>query len=131
MKGIKLELGGSERTLRYDLEAIALIGEKLGVLVRLAHFQDDLLEMPLPLSAIRTILWAGLLHEDAEWMAGRVPALEQRTVGHWITQDNLVEVLTVFFGLFSSASPETQDAIRTTLGLDSENESEAETALTK
>lgn len=89
---ITLELGGKIRRLRYDLNAIAEIGERLDINVRLSNLGADLLERELPLKAVRTILWAGLVHEDAE--------LTEQTVGSWVDQDNLAEVMERFFGLF-------------------------------
>ena len=89
---ITVRLGGAERRLRYDLNAIAEIGERLGIRVRLDRIREDLLGHPLPLSALRTLVWAGLLHED--------PTLTETTVGSWITTDNVAEVLAAFFAVF-------------------------------
>ena len=99
MRGTKIEIGGKERTLRYDMNAWADIGDKLGITVRLAHLQDDLLERPLPLSAVRSIVWAGLIGED--------PDLTEREVGSWIDAENLGEVIKVFFEQFGMTSPVT------------------------
>ena len=89
---VTLELGGQTRRLKYDLNAIAEIGERLGITVRLSNLGADLLERELPLKAVRTILWAGLVHEDVE--------LTEETVGGWVDQNNLQEVMESFFGLF-------------------------------
>ena len=89
---VTLELGGRARRLKYDLNAIAEIGERLGITVRLSNLGGDLLERELPLKAVRTILWAGLVHED--------PDLTEEKVGSWVDQDNLQEVMERFFGLF-------------------------------
>lgn len=110
MKGVKITLGGQERTLRYDLNAIALLGQELGLKVRLAYFREDVLETPLPLSALRTLLWVGLLHAE--------PELTEQQVGGWVDHENLAEVLAAFFELFSSASEDTQRDVAAKLGLD-------------
>ena len=96
-----INLGGKDRALRYDLNALAVIGDKLGVRIRLAHVGEDLLAHPLPLSAIRTIIWAGCLHSERE--------LEEEVVGGWVDQDNLAEVIEYFFDLFSATSPEVRE----------------------
>lgn len=98
-----IELGGAERELRYDLNAIAEIGDRLDIKVRLAHVGEDLMEAKLPLKAIRTVLWAGLLHAD--------PAIDESEVGKWVDQDNLEEVMQYFFELFSGTSPDLQDQV--------------------
>ena len=97
MRGVTLDLGGKERRLRYDLNAIAEIGDRLGVRVRLDHLQEDLLGVPLPLSTLRLILWAGLIHED--------PDLDPKQVGAWVDLENVREVGEAFFQLFGARLP--------------------------
>ena len=89
---VMLELGGKERRLRFDLNAVAEIGERLDITVRLDELGKDLMSKPLPLSALRILLWAGLRHEDSE--------LTPETVGSWVDQDNIREVAERFFTLF-------------------------------
>ena len=89
---VAIKLGGKERQLKYDLNAIAEIGERLKISVRLDKFQEDLMSTPLPLSAIRIMLWAGLRHED--------PDLTPEQVGAWVDLDNIGEVWERFFTLF-------------------------------
>ena len=103
MKGTKLTLGGRERTLRYDLNAVAEIGDRLGLEVRIASLGDDIFSKPLPLSALRTVIWAGLIHEE--------PDLTEKEVGAWIDEDNWAEVFKVFFSRFGATSQETQAKI--------------------
>lgn len=91
-----MKLGGKERQLRYDLNAIAEVGERLGIEVRLDQLGSDLLDKPLPLSALRIILWAGLRHED--------DTLTPEDVGAWVDQDNIGEVMQCFFSLFGKTS---------------------------
>ena len=91
-KTIKLVLGGKERRLSYDLNSIAEIGERLNIRVRLSSLGADLMERELPLRALRTLLWAGLVHEE--------PDLTEEEVGAWVTLDNVQEVTEYFFELF-------------------------------
>lgn len=114
MKGTRISLGGKERELRYDLNAIAEIGDRLGLTIRLAHFQEDLMDAPLSLSAVRTVLWAGLIHAE--------PDLTEKEVGAWVDQDNITEVFVVFSSLFTGTSPEIKQQIREKFGLESEAE---------
>jgi len=96
-RGTKVTLmDGKERTLRYDLNAIAEVGERLGIEVRIAHIGEDLLNRPLPLRAIRTVLWAGLLHEN--------PDVTEEEIGKLVDLDNLPSVVSDFFGQFTAIS---------------------------
>lgn len=89
---VTIELGGKERHLKYDLNAIAEIGERLKITIRLQRFAEDLMSTPLPFSALRVILWAGLRHEE--------PDLTPEKVGAWVDLDNMQEVWDRFFTLF-------------------------------
>ena len=89
---VTIELGGKERHLKFDLNAIAEIGERLDITIRLQRFAEDLMSTPLPFSALRVILWAGLVHED--------PDLTPQQVGAWVDLDNMQEVMDRFFTLF-------------------------------
>ena len=91
-KAVAIELGGKPRQLKYTLWAVGEIGERLGIKLRLSHINEDLLSTPLPLRALTTILWAGLIHAE--------PELTEREVGGWVDQDNVREVLDAFFVLF-------------------------------
>ncbi len=96
MRGTTITLNGEERRLRYDLNAWAEIGDRLGLTVRIAHVQQDLLEARLPLRALRTVLWAGLIHENNK--------ITEEEVGSWVDTDNMAEVLKDFFSHFGIAS---------------------------
>ena len=89
---VTIELGGKERHLKYDLNAIAEIGERLNINIRLDHLREDLFGASLPLSTLRVLLWAGLRHEDTE--------LTPEQVGEWVDLDNIEEVGKRFFTLF-------------------------------
>ena len=84
MDDLSIELGGKKRRLFYDLNARATIGDALDFTVRMGSLGKDLLNKPFPLSAIRTILWAGFLHDE--------PDLTKEEVGTWIHQDNIADV---------------------------------------
>ena len=90
---VTIHLGGKDRGLRYDLNSIALIGDRLELSGRLNDLAADLLGKPLPLSALRTILWAGLVWDQ--------PDLTEEEVGSWVDLDNFAEVWERFFTLFS------------------------------
>jgi hypothetical protein len=90
-------MDGKERVLRFDLNAIAEIGERLDIKVRLGHLREDLLEVPLPMSAPRVFLWAGLLHDEES-------NLDEKEVGKLVDMENLPEVLTDFFSHFVATS---------------------------
>lgn len=96
MRGTKITLGGKEYTLRFDLNAIAELGERLNIMVRLSHIQEDLLERPLPLGALRTVVWAGLIREH--------PEMTEQEVGSMIDLEDLPEVVRDFFGHFAGMS---------------------------
>ena len=111
-KGTKVLLGGKERVLRYDLNAVADVGDALGIKVRLAHLGEDLMDTPLPPSALRTVIWGGLLHEE--------PDLKEREVGAWVDEDNWQEIFQSFFARFGVTSPETQATVMRAFGQDTE-----------
>ena len=89
---VTIRLDGKDRELRYDLNAISVIGDKLGLSGRLNDLAADLLGKPLPMSALRTILWAGLIWNE--------PELTEQEVGSWVDLDNFAEVWERFFTLF-------------------------------
>lgn len=69
-----------ERTLRFTLNALAEIEDKLGVPL------SKLAEVELGVKTVRTMLWAGLIHEDEE--------LTEKQVGNMVDFGNLEEVQT-------------------------------------
>ena len=89
---VTIELGGKERHLKYDLNAIAEIGERLDITISFENFVKDLMSTQIPFSALRVILWAGLRHEDLD--------LTPEQVGAWVDLDNMQQVMDRFFTLF-------------------------------
>lgn len=89
---VTINLGGKERRLKFDLNAVAEIGERLNINVRMESLWKDITSASLPLSSLRVLLWAGLRHEDTE--------ITPEEVGSWVDQDNIKEVWERFFTLF-------------------------------
>ena len=89
---VTIHLGGKDRELRLDLNAIAALCDKMGLSGRLNHLAEDLLGKPVPVSALRTMLWAALIWDD--------PVLTEEEVGSWVDLDNFAEVWESFFSLF-------------------------------
>ena len=79
----KVELGGKERTLRVDFNALALIEERTGKSVM--NLQDF---KTMKSTDIRSIVWACLVHEE--------PALTETEVGKMLTMATLPKVLSAF-----------------------------------
>lgn len=90
-QGVLIELDRPRR-LRYDLSALADIEEMLGV-DSLQQFFDQ----PLNFRTIRTILWAGLVHEDAQ--------LTVADVGRMVDGENYREVYETTLKALMSAFP--------------------------
>lgn len=122
MKGTLLkDFGGKDRYLRYDANAWADMGDKLGLTIRIGHIQEDLMDAPLPLSAVRVLIWGGLIHAE--------PELTERDVGSWIDEDNMMDVLQVFFSRFSATSPDLESALRDRLEMPAVTEGATEEAV--
>lgn len=94
---VTVHVGGKDRRLLYDLNAIAEIGERLGITVqldRLDTFGQDLIAKPLPLRVFRILFWAGFIHDE--------PDLREEDVGRWVTAENAPEMIERFFALVST-----------------------------
>ena len=116
---VTIHLGGKDRELRYDLNAIAAIGDRLKLSGRLNDLAADLLGKPLPLSALRTILWAGLICDQ--------PDLTEEEVGSWVDLDNFAEVWERFFTLFrgklSESAARPLEALETAIATEKSSDS--------
>ena len=114
MKGTLLkDFGGKDRWLRYDGNALAAFGEKLGLKVRLGSFQEDLFNTPLDLSAITVGVWAGLLRDE--------PDLTVEQVGSWVEighDGNAQQVAQAFFEHFYGTSAAAKEAAQKATGLE-------------
>lgn len=72
---VEVELGGEKRTLRFTLNSLAEIEDKLGVPL------SKLSEVELGVKTVRTMLWAALIHEDEE--------ITEKQVGNMVDFENL------------------------------------------
>lgn len=63
-------LDGVERTLRYDLNAMAELEDRYGSVDAAFEAMDN-----NSIKAIRCVLWAGLIHEDADLTEQKVGSL--------------------------------------------------------
>lgn len=117
-KGTTINIGGEERTLRFDMNAMAEIEERLDITLRPASIQEDLLELanrPMKLAkTARIVLWAGLIHKN--------PELRLEDVGKWVDFENVQEVMNGFLAQFPEMSAEAEDAVKTALGVETETE---------
>ena len=78
------------RKIRYTLNALAEIEEKLGAKL------DQLDKIDMGIKELRTFLWAGLIHEDAE--------LTEREVGNLVDFDNMEYINQKITEAFQSAT---------------------------
>ena len=112
---VELELGGKVRQLKYTLWSVGKMGDHLGVELRINKLSEDLMGIPLPISALGELLWAGLVHEDEN--------LTPDDVSRWVDQDNVKEVLDAFFSLFGGQLSETaRQSVEQKLGMGTESE---------
>jgi hypothetical protein len=91
-KGVLLDLD-KPRRLRYDLSALADIEEKMGI-----DSVYEFFEKPLNFRTIRTVVWAGLLHED--------PTLTEQDVGRMVDGENYQVVYDATLQALASAFPQ-------------------------
>ena len=89
---VTVTLGGKDRHLRYTMQAMAEVEERLG----LVNIFQDIASIPLNARNLRTLLWAALIHES--------PELSEPEVAGWIDGENFeavsiafAEALTRFF----------------------------------
>lgn len=94
---VAIEIGGKDRTLKFDLNALAEVEDKL----KLGGINDviPLLER-VSIRTVRCLLWAGLIHED--------PDLTEREVGSWtIDVREVVPLLAQGIGIAFAVSVDT------------------------
>jgi uncharacterized protein YkvS len=90
---VKIKLD-KERTLRYTLNAIAELEDKLGITI------DKLGDLQLSAKTVQIILWAGLIHEDE--------TLTIKQVGDMVDFENLEYVQEKIAEAFALAQPKNQ-----------------------
>lgn len=102
---VPIVLGGQERHLRFDLQAIALVRDELGL---------DLINNPqalqtFPVERLGDIIWAALTHEDESLdVDGEARKAAIRKVRRWIGMDNLEDVARAMFAAFGESMPEVE-----------------------
>ena len=125
-KGTKINIGGRERVLRYDLNAGEEIEERLDVLLRPGSIEEDLRELantPMPLmKTAKIVLWAGLIREE--------PELTLQECGSWVDFENVGEIFKSFLSQLPEMSPEAEESIRAALGADTNPSSDHEKEMT-
>jgi hypothetical protein len=101
-RAIKLTLD-KERTLMFDLNAFAELEEKYGSV-------DDALAAidKGSMKAIRTMLWAGLVHEDE--------TLTERQVGAMLSVSMLENMTAQLLAALEVARPEAEEVVEQKLG---------------
>lgn len=83
----KLVLGEKEYTLRFDLNALVELEDKLGVPL------SEMGNMKITIRNIRSMLWAGILHE--------APELTEAEIGKYVDMGNMEEVQTAISQAFN------------------------------
>lgn len=86
----KVVLGGVEHTLRYDLNALVELEEKMGIPL------SEMGETKISIKNVRSMLWAGLIHENAD--------LTEVEVGSLVDMDNMAEVQEAITGSFGAVA---------------------------
>ena len=87
------------RTIKFDLNAFAELEEKYGSMEKVFSAMRS-----GSIKAARTLLWAGLLHEDE--------SLTERTVGSLVTLENLNLVMDGITEALTEALPQDEVAIQ-------------------
>lgn len=87
-----INLGGKQRSIKFDLNAYGELEDKYGTV------QEAMEKLKTGnLKAVKTILWAGLIHEEAilDEITGEPLryAISPYMVGSWITPDKLANVV--------------------------------------
>lgn len=95
LKPVKVKLD-KERNLKYDFNAFAEIEEKFGTVQKAL---DELNKQKM--RAIRTILWAGLIHEDEK--------LTERQVGAMFTLGDIGEIVSPLMEAITAALPKADE----------------------
>lgn len=94
-KAVQIHLGGKFHYLRYDFNALVALEEALGVPI--SRWQDIINEQ-MGVRTIRTLVWAGLIHEDSNITPKDVGAMLDVSKFN----DTISKVLEAFTLAFSS-----------------------------
>lgn len=82
----KIVLGDKEYTLRFDLNALVELEDKMGVPL------SEMGEMKITIRNVRSMLWAGVLHQE--------PEITEQEIGKFVDMDNMEEVQTAISEAF-------------------------------
>ncbi len=101
---IPIVIGGRERHLRLDMNAMVYVEEETGINL----LKDAAAIEETNVTMLRILLWACLVHEDGE-LDGRPHSLERaegiREVGSWLHPGNFAEVGNAVMEAVSVAMP--------------------------
>ena len=94
-QSIPIELGGKTKHLRYTFNALVALEEKLG-----CSLSDigTLLTGSVSVTKLRTLIWAGLIHDDKE--------LTEEQVGEWLDLTSISEIAEKFAEALEAAFPD-------------------------
>jgi len=95
-----------ERTLLFNLNALALLEEEYGTIEKAFEELDS-----GSIKAIRTIIWAGLAHEEMD-EHGNVK-ITPFQVGNWIDLPRMKEIANVIQQAFAAAMPKDDGSVGT------------------
>lgn len=99
-KPIKVELGGKERTIKYDLNALSILEEEVGSIEKLDEYVYG--ENGISIKAIRKVLWAGLIHENED--------LTEKEVGSWFDLKSLDLISNIIKHALGQSLPEKEES---------------------
>lgn len=88
--GVRFDLGGKSRVLRFDFNALCAVEEATGI-----NALDGEVWVAPTAKTARALLWASLLHED--------PGLTIQEVGSWLTPHNFQSVADALASAYGAA----------------------------
>lgn len=91
-------LGGKERSIKYDLNAFAELEEHYGSVDKAMEELEQ-----GSIKAVRVMLWAGLIHEELDDKG--IPMITPKLVGSWIGIGDLEELSTKIYAAMESVAP--------------------------
>ena len=94
-KSVPIELGGKTRNLRFTFNALVALEDDLGISI---SDIGELLSGSVRLKSLRSLIWAGLLHEDKE--------LTPDGIGEWLDFSMLAMVAEKLRDAFEAAFAE-------------------------
>ncbi|MCY8048446.1 gene transfer agent family protein [Bacillus haynesii] len=86
----KVTLGDKEYSLRYDLNALVELEDRMGVPL------SEMGEMKITIRTVRSMLWAGVLHEN--------PDVTEEELGKYVDMENLEDIQGAISEAFSKVN---------------------------